>query len=236
MPEIPEISATISKKASFTRPLLFVLVLAGLCIVARSFDLQDYLHEDRLQRLIGAYGMWGPLVYLLAWAIVPILFLPCLPLTLVGGVLFGPVWGVVYAVIGATTGASLAFLVARYLARDWVAEKISRSRLKHLDEKVGQHGWKIVAFTRLIPVLPFFVLNYAFGLTRIPFMPYALATFFAMLPWTIAFVLVASNLLGLLRGQVSIWFVIGGVLVAVVSLLPVIFRKVKARRGEPLDI
>lgn len=236
MPEIPAIDPASPKKVSFTRPLLFILALAGLFIVARAFNLQEYLQEDRLRRFIAAGGMWGPFIFLLVWAIVPTLFLPCLPLTLAGGVLFGPVWGVVYTTIGATAGASLAFLVARYLARDWVAVKISGSRLTHLDEKVAQHGWKIVAFTRLIPVLPFFVVNYAFGLTRITFLPYAIATFFAMLPWTIAFVLVASNLLALLRGQVSIWLVIGVILVAVVSLLPVIFKKVKARQGESVEI
>jgi uncharacterized membrane protein YdjX (TVP38/TMEM64 family) len=236
MPEIPALDPATPKKVSFTRPLIFILAMAGLFIVARAFNLQEYFQEDRLHRFIAAYAIWGPFIYLLVWAIVPTLFLPCLPLTLAGGVLFGPVWGVVYATIGATTGSSLAFLVARYLARDWVAAKISGSRLTRLDEKVVQHGWKIVAFTRLIPVLPFFVLNYAFGLTRIPFLPYAIATCFAMLPWTIAFVLVSSNLLALLRGQVSIWLVIGVILVAVVSLLPVIYKKVKTRQGESVEI
>ena len=236
MPEISALDPASPKKVSFTRPLIFILALAGLFILARAFNLQEYLQEDRLRRFIAAGGMWGPLIFLLVWAIVPTLFLPGLPLTLAGGVLFGPVWGVVYTAIGATAGASLAFLVARYLARDWVAAKICGSKLTHLDEKVARHGWKIVAFTRLIPVLPFFVLNYAFGLTRIPFLPYAIATFFAMLPWTIAFVLVSSNLLALLRGQVSIWLIIGVILVAVVSLLPVIFKKVKARQGESVDI
>ncbi len=236
MPESPKTDPAPPEKASFTRPLIFILALAGLFIVARAFNLQEYLQEDRLHRFVAAYGVWGPFIYLLAWAIVPILLLPCLPLTLAGGVLFGPVWGVVYAVVGAFTGASLSFLVARYLARDWVATKLSGSKLAHLDEKVAQHGWKIVAFTRLIPVLPFFLLNYAFGLTRIPFLPYAIATFFAMLPWTIAFVLVSSNILVLLRGEFSIWLIIGVILVALVSLLPVIFKKVKARQGESVEI
>lgn len=236
MPEIPAMDPASPKKVSYTRPLFFILALGGLFIVARAFNLHEYFQEDRLRRIIADFGMWGPFIYLLVWIIVPTLFLPCLPLTLAGGVLFGPVWGVVYTIIGATAGASLAFLVARYLARDWVAAKISGSKLTHLDEKVAQHGWKIVAFTRLIPVLPFFVLNYAFGLTKITFLPYALATFFAMVPWTIAFVLIASNLLALLQGQISIWLVIGVILVAMVSLLPVIFKKIKARQGESVEI
>jgi uncharacterized membrane protein YdjX (TVP38/TMEM64 family) len=101
---------------------------------------------------------------------------------------------------------------------------------------VAQHGWKIVAFTRIVPVLPFFLLNYALGLTRIPFLPYVIATFFAMLPWTIAFVLVSSNILVLLQGEVSIWLIIGLILVAMVSLLPVIFKKAKTPEGESLEL
>lgn len=235
MQEIPQTENSSPKKASFTRLLIFVLALAGLFILARAFNLQEYLQEERLRQFIAPYGLWGPAVLLLLWVIVPVLFLPCLPLTIAGGVLFGPFWGVVYTSIGSTAGASLAFLVARYLARDWVAAKISGSRFSHLDEKVAQHGWKIVALTRLL-LLPYFLLNYAFGLTRVPFLHYALATFFAMLPVTIALVLLSSNLLALFQGQVSIWLIIGGILVVVVALVPVVFKLVKARQGESVEL
>jgi uncharacterized membrane protein YdjX (TVP38/TMEM64 family) len=229
-------ASKVPKKASFTRPLIFILLVAGSLVAARAFNLQEYAQEDRLRQVVTSYGMWGPVIYLLVWTIAPVLMMPCLPVTLAGGILFGPLWGVVYATIGATSGAMLSFLVARYLAREWVAEKISGSKLAHLDDKVARHGWKIVAFTRLIPLLPFFLLNYAFGLTRIRFLPYAIATFFAMLPWTIAFVLLSSSLLPLLQGQVSVWLIIGIVLVALVSLLPVIYKKIKARQGETVEI
>jgi len=116
-----------------------------------------------------------------------------------------------------------------------VAAKIRGTKLAHLDEKVAQHGWKIVAFTRLIGV-PYILLNYAFGITRIAYLPFALATCFAMLPWTIGLILVSSNLLGLLRGQVSIWLIIGVILVALVALLPVAFKRLKARQGESVDL
>ncbi len=235
MTEITEIEQTPAKQVSFTRPLLFILGLAVLFVAARIFNLQDYLEEDHLRLLIAPYGMWGPAVYLLVWAIVPILFLPCLPLTIAGGLLFGPIWGVVYASFGSTVGASLAFLVARYLARDFVAAKISDTRLAHLDDRVARHGWKIVALSRLL-LLPYFILNYAFGLTRVSFLHYTVATFFSMLPGIIAFVLLSSNLVGLLKGQVSIWLIIGVILVAVVSLLPLALKKMRARRGDSAEI
>ncbi len=236
MQEMPEILVgSPPKKASFTRPLIFLLALVGLFIAARGFHLQEYLQEERLRQFIAAYGMWGPVIYLLVWAIGPILLVPGSVLTLAGGVLFGPVLGVVYTTIGATIGASLAFLVARYLARDWVASKIWGTRLARLDEKVTTHGWKIVVLARLLGV-PYVLLNYALGITQVPLLPYALATCFGMLPWTIALILVSSNLLALLRGQVSIWLIIGVILVALVALLPLAIKKIKARRGESLEI
>lgn len=235
MQEPLAIAATEPKKPSFTRPLIFILVVAVLFLVGRIFNLQDYLQEERLRQLMTAYGLWAPLVFLLIWAIAPVLLLPGLPLALAGGVLFGPVWGVIYSAVGSTIGASLAFLTARYLARDWVAAKLRGSRLAHLDDQVARRGWKIVALSRLIG-LPFFLLNYAFGLTCIPFLPYAIATCFAMLPWIIAFVLVSSNLLALLQGQVSIWLIIGVFLVVLVGLLPLIIKKVRGRQNESLEI
>jgi uncharacterized membrane protein YdjX (TVP38/TMEM64 family) len=223
------------EKVTFVRPLIFLLVIAGVLILARAFNLNEYFQEARLRQFIDSYGMWGPLIYLLIWTIAPSLLLPGAPIMIAGGLLFGPFWGVVYAALGSSAGSSLAFLVARYLARDWVAVKISRSRLAHLDEKVAQHGWKIVAFTRVIG-MPFFLVNYAFGLTRIQFLPYALASFFGMLPWTIALVLVSSNLLALLRGQVSVWMIIGFILLAVVGLVAVIYKRLKTPPGEAVEI
>ena len=101
---------------------------------------------------------------------------------------------------------------------------------------MARHGWKIVAFTRLIPGFSFSLLNYAFGLTRISFWPYLAATFACTLPYTIAFVYFSSNLLDLIHGEISRKLIIGVVLVAVVCLIPVIYQWRKARAGEPLDL
>jgi len=229
-------SAPGPQKVGFIRPLLLVGLLAAVIVIVRVDHLQEYLDAQRLRQIIAAYGLWGPAIFLLVWALVPALFLPCLPITLAGGVLFGPFWGVIFTGLGAPVGAALAFLVARYLARDWVAARISGTRLAHLDARVAQHGWKIVAFTRLIPVLPFFVLNYAFGLTRIGLLPYFLATLFAMLPWTIAYVYFSSYVLDLFRGHISRELLIGLILVLMVSLLPVLYRKLKGRKGDVLEL
>ena len=138
----------------------------------------------------------------------------------------------VYTITGATIGACIAFLVARYIARDWVERKLWSPKWRRLDEGVEKHGWKVVAFTRLIPLFPFNLLNYAFGLTRIKFVHYAVATFFCMLPACIAFIVFSSSLLDLLKGRISLTFVVGLGLVILVSLLPLLYRRYKKKKGS----
>jgi uncharacterized membrane protein YdjX (TVP38/TMEM64 family) len=222
------------KKAAVIRPLLFLLLIAAV-IAVQYVHPEQYLDQERLRQFGASHRVLLPLMYLAVWTVGP-LFLPGLPITLAGGVLFGPFWGVVYVAIGSTLGAALVFLVSRYLARDWVAGKLAGTRLTSLDEKVARHGWKIVAFTRLIPVFSYSLLNYAFGLTRISFWPYLAATFICMLPVTIAFVYFSSNLLDLVQGKISSGLIIGVILVILVSLIPVIYKWRKAKAGEALDI
>ena len=169
---------------------------------------------------------------MLVYTVAPALFLPGLPLTIAGGILFGPFWGVVYTITSATAGACLAFLISRYIARDWIDKKLSSPRWRRLDKGVEQHGWKIVAFTRLIPIFPFNLLNYAFGLTKIKFLHYALTTFICMLPACIAFIVFSSSLLDLLKGKVSPAFVVGLGLVILVSLVPLFYNRYKAKKGK----
>jgi uncharacterized membrane protein YdjX (TVP38/TMEM64 family) len=222
------------QKASIVRPLLFLLLLLAV-VVVQQFHLECYLEPERLRQFGASHPVLLPLIYLAVWTVGP-LFLPGLPITLAGGVLFGPVWGVVYTSIGSTFGAALVFIVSRYLARDWVARKLAGSRLMSLDEKVARHGWKIVAVSRLIPVFSFTLLNYAFGLTRISFWPYLAATFVCMLPSTIAYVYFSSNILDLLQGKISSGLIVGALLVLLMSLIPLLYKWRRARTGEPVDL
>jgi uncharacterized membrane protein YdjX (TVP38/TMEM64 family) len=225
---MPE-SEVIPKKPSIMRPIILVLLLGMIIFGVRYLQLGQYLEKEHLRQVIAGYGIWGPVVYMLIWIVAPPLFLPGLPIGLAGGIIFGPFWGVVYTILASTAGASLAFLVARHLARDWVAAKLAGTKLAALDEKVGQHGWKIVAFTRLIPVFPFNLLNYAFGLTRISLSAYVVATFIFMLPMTIAIIYFSANLLDLLRGNITWGVVLGATLVVLVGLIPVFYKKLRAK-------
>jgi uncharacterized membrane protein YdjX (TVP38/TMEM64 family) len=162
---------------------VLLLLVAGIALAVLFRDRFDVL---ALERWIQDAGIWAPLLFMAVYAAAAVLFLPGSVLTLAGGALFGPVLGTFYNLTGATIGATLAFLIARYLASDWVADKAG-GRLKQLIHGVEGEGWRFVAFTRLVPLFPFTLLNYALGLTRIRLSHYLLATYTCMLPGAIAY-------------------------------------------------
>ncbi len=220
------------KKGGMTKLLIFLLFLAVAIATVKISGVSRYLEQQTLRTWIESYGALAPIAYMCVYAVAPALFLPGLPITIVGGILFGPLWGVVYTIISSTVGACVAFLVSRYLARQWVEGQLKSPRWRRLDAGVEKHGWKVVAFTRLIPLFPFNLLNYAFGLTKIGLRQYAVTTFLCMLPACIAFIVFSSSLLDVIRGKVSVTFVIGLVLVILVSMFPLFYRRYKAKRGE----
>jgi uncharacterized membrane protein YdjX (TVP38/TMEM64 family)/rhodanese-related sulfurtransferase len=165
------------------RIVLFVGLAAA---VALAVVYRDQFDGAALEAWVKDAGPVAPLLFMLIYALAAVLFLPGSVLTLAGGALFGPVLGTVYNLTGATLGATLAFLIARYLASDWVAEKAG-GRVKQLINGVEGEGWRFVAFVRLVPLFPFNLLNYALGLTRLRLSHYIIASFVFMLPGAIAF-------------------------------------------------
>jgi len=162
-------------------------VLLGLfAATAVTVIYRDQLDAQVLEDWVTGAGAAGPVIFIVIYTISTILFLPGSVLTLAGGALFGPVLGTILNLTGATLGAVCAFAIARYLARDRVANKAG-GRIKTLMEGVEAEGWRFVAFVRLVPLFPFNLLNYALGLTRIGFWQYTLATWVFMLPGAIAY-------------------------------------------------
>ncbi|MBC6479251.1 MAG: TVP38/TMEM64 family protein [Hormoscilla sp. GM7CHS1pb] len=141
---------------------------------------------------IEGLGPVGAIAFIIIYIIATVAFLPGSILTLGAGVVFGVVFGSIYVFVGATIGATAAFLVGRYIARDWVAQKIAgNEKFKAIDEAVGREGLKIVLLTRLSPVFPFNLLNYAYGVTGVGLKDYVLGSI-GMLPGTIMYVYIGS--------------------------------------------
>ncbi|HUZ07426.1 MAG TPA: TVP38/TMEM64 family protein [Candidatus Paceibacterota bacterium] len=171
------------------------LIYAGVAIVLIAagfyFHVQDLLKPAL--NWVGQLGPWGPVIFIAIYVVATVLFIPGSVLTLGAGALFGVAWGSVYVSIGSTLGATAAFLVGRYLARDAIAKKIEgNARFVAIDKAVAKEGWKIVGLTRLSPVFPFTLLNYAFGLTKVKLSHYVLASWIGMMPGTIMYVYIGS--------------------------------------------
>lgn len=137
-------------------------------------------------------GPWGAIAFILIYNLATVLFIPGSLLTLGGGVIFGVFWGSIYVFIAATMGATFAFLIGRYLTREWVAKKIAdNSKFQAIDNAVAKEGFKIVLLTRLSPVFPFNLLNYALGITKVSLTDYILGSI-GMIPGTIMYVYIGS--------------------------------------------
>ena len=189
--------ATSKGAGSKLKVITVIVAIIILLAAAQYFHVQDLLRGSL--DWVASLGRWGPLIFIAIYILSCVLFLPGSILTLGGGVLFGVIKGSIIVSISATVGATCAFLVGRYLARDWVAKKIQdNEKFKAIDEAVAREGWKIVGLTRLSPVFPFNLLNYAYGLTRVSLRDYFFASWIGMMPGTIMYVYIGS-----LAGEVA---------------------------------
>jgi uncharacterized membrane protein YdjX (TVP38/TMEM64 family) len=181
--------------------LLILLVILGFSIpampaLAQSVPIGNGFNPQVLLKnslaWIESLGSIGAIAFIGIYIIATVAFLPAFILTLGAGVLFGLWLGSLYVFIGATLGSIAAFLVGRYLARDWVAKKIAgNDKFSAIDRAVGQSGLKIVLLTRLSPAFPFNLLNYAFGVTGVSARDYIIGSI-GMIPGTIMFVYIGS--------------------------------------------
>jgi uncharacterized membrane protein YdjX (TVP38/TMEM64 family) len=146
-----------------------------------------------LLRTVRSAGFWGPLLFIAIYILACLLYLPGSLLTIGAGFVFGLRLGIVTVSIGSTLGAGTAFLLARTLMRDWVARAVSRRpEFQTIDSAVAKEGFKVVLLTRLSPILPFNLLNFAFGLTKISFRDYLLASWIGMLPSAVLYLYIGT--------------------------------------------
>lgn len=210
-------------------------LVIGLAVVAagvasaRHFGVFDLFTLDNIERLdawFDGFGWWAPIAFVVLWVASAVFFLPGLILTIAGGLIFGAVWGTVWTTVGANLGAIAAFLIGRYLARGMVENMMEKhGGLKKIDDGVRRQGWRMLVITRLVPVFPFNLQNYAYGLTDIPLKTYVLVTLPCMLPATIAFNFAAGSVRTGNLGR-TLWFLgVAAIFFVVLSLIPGWVRK-----------
>lgn len=205
-------------RRSWLKPVLFVVALAAILVAFRVFGLGDRLVE--LRAWILGLGPLGAVVYVLIYGVATTVALPASVLTVAAGAMFGSVMGVVLVSIGSTLGAAGAFALARWLARDAVSRWLfGNEKFQKLEALTERHGAIIVAITRLVPIFPFNLLNYGFGLTRVPFGTYLFWSWLCMLPGTVLYVVGADALTqGLAEGRVP-WALLAALAMALAVLV-----------------
>lgn len=172
--------------------LILVLVLIVALIVGAKFFKFQTILQNALES-IASLGPWGPVAFIIIYIVATVLFIPGSLLTLGSGVLFGVFGGFVCVSIGSILGATGAFLTGRYLTRDWVSQQIQGNhKFQAIDSAVASEGWKIVLLTRLSPIFPFNLLNYAFGVTQVSLRDYFFASWIGMIPGTVMYVYIGS--------------------------------------------
>jgi uncharacterized membrane protein YdjX (TVP38/TMEM64 family) len=218
-------------RRGWLKPVLLVALLAGILVTARLLGLGARLGE--LRAWILGLGPLGAVVFVLIYGVATTVALPASVLTVAAGAMFGSVRGVALVSVGSTLGAAGAFALARWLARDAVARWLAgNEKFRQLDALTARHGAIIVAITRLVPIFPFNLLNYGFGLTRVPFWTYLFWSWLCMLPGTVLYVVGADAITrGLAEGRVP-WALLAALAVAlgILALLVRHARRLLARR------
>ena len=222
-------------RKSIIKILITVGVVAAVYLVLRSYGVTDEIRLENVPKIktwVAGFGKIAPLIYIGLYLVSTVFFLPGSPVTVLAGFVFGPLWGVFYASIASIISVSVAFLIARYVARDlvegWVKDN---AQFRKIDEQVEEQGWRIVMFTRLVPIFPFNLQNYAYGLTSIRFSTYVLVSALFMLPGTAVFVQLGG---AFVSGEGNIWKTllylgIAGVFMLLLSLIPRFLQKYQTK-------
>ena len=216
-----------------SRPTLKFIALVAFVLLSAAFfqiaDLGRYVKPEAIRAAIQSVGPLAPFLYLLIYSIAPVFFVPGWIITIGGGLAFGAVWGTVLTVIGATIGATLAFFVARYMGRDFVARVLKEKfkTLNTLDEQAATHGFQVIFYLRLIPLVPFNVLDYVAGISKVGTRDYILGTFLGIIPGTFAYVYLGSALTNIYSWQFA-----GAVgLLVLLAVAPMLYQRWKGQRN-----
>lgn len=212
-----EPSSPQSSKKGLWKPIALIAAVLVMLVLARYLGLDRYLKA--LQPWIESLGPWGPLAFIVIYVLASVMAIPGSPLTLAAGVMFGSFWGVIWVSLGSTAAAAACFLIARYIARDAIEKNLrNNQQFQKLDRLTAEQGAFIVAIVRLLPVFPFNLLNYGFGLTRVPFVTYLFWSWLCMLPGTILYVVGADAVKqAIAKGEIP-WPLVAVVIVALVVL------------------
>ena len=178
--------------------LLFVVVVLSIvaCIIQQSGFAELVTHFDRLREAIRQSGAFGYTLYILLFIVATLFLIPCSILVIAGGVIFGPLAGTLLSLLAATFASSLSFLFARWLGRELLIKYVGQTAIfQTIEHGIARSGSDFLILTRLIPLFPYNIQNYAYGLTAIPFWTFTFISALTTLPGIFIYTLLASELI-----------------------------------------
>lgn len=212
------------KEVSTTKKIPTVLMLTALA--AAGLYLGHVITPEVLESFLLRWGAWAPACYVFLFAVLPAFFFPVAVLALAGGLLFGLWWGSIYTFVGAVLNCTIMFLLARYAGREKVEaliqKKLSPAWQQRLQNLSGSGGFLLLVILRLIPAVPYNLINYAFGLTGMPFRTYILASAIGIIPGTLAFINIGDKAMDVTSPD--FWIAIG-LLVALLAVTGFLGKK-----------
>ena len=214
----------------FAKPAIFVVAVGILLVLNAMFGwssaLEGAFGAESLRALVQAHPLQAVAIYLVVTVVgCVVLFMPGVVFAIVAGLVFGPVWGTLLCLLAATIGASLSFLAGRYFLKDSLKPRIARS--KHLNKLLFDGAQRnavfVLALTRLVPIFPFNLQNFAYGITDMRFWPYTFWSFVFMIPGTALYTVAAAGFVA--QGQVGVYVAVVAVLAVVVAALAALLRR-----------
>ncbi|EJO5345974.1 TVP38/TMEM64 family protein [Clostridium botulinum] len=200
--------------------IIFIVLLGLLIYFLRNTILAKDVSAVSIKEYINSYGVIAPIIYIIMFTLVPLTLFPDSILAIAGGMAFGMVQGSVYTIIGAVCGATLSFYIARVLGRN-VVEKLVRGKAKWFDNGVEKNGFLVIFILRLIPLVPFDVISYGAGLSKIKFKDFILATTVGIIPGILVFINLGDKALNVKSKQ----FFISIILLVLLCLSSFIMKK-----------
>jgi len=230
--EMEKKTQPVKKKGGLIKIIIVVAIIAAVVIVSYLTGLVDYLQLENvraMQEWIEGFGFLGYIIFVVLYVVAAVFMLPASVLTIIAGVAFGSVLGSILALVAATIGATIAFIVARYVARETIVNRFHDNPLfNKIDNGLRENGVSFLILTRLVPIFPYNVQNYIYGLTPIKLPTYSLVSFITMMPGAVIYAYMAGQIV---EEGFTLWlmiqFAIAGVVLFLVSLIPKYIAKKK---------
>ena len=214
-------------QTKYIKLIIFIIAIIAVIIINHHYKLHDKIHNlDDFKYMIGDNIVKASIIYIVITAIgSSILALPGVTFALFSGILFGPILGIILCSVSSTLAAVISFLVSRFFLKDTIKPLIEKN--KYLNKLLFQDGNKnamlLLMITRLVPLFPYNIQNFAYGITDVSFMQYSLYTFLFMLPGISLFTIASVGIVA--ENNKSLYFLIAAVIFVFVLVISFFLKK-----------